>query len=62
MLLDDVIMFDRLKIEFHVAGIDEQELDERLRLTIFRIVQEQLNNILKHSEATAAKSQVRATN
>jgi PAS domain S-box-containing protein len=55
MLLDDVILFDSLKIEFHVAGIDERELDERLRLTIFRIVQEQLNNILKHSEATAAK-------
>jgi PAS domain S-box-containing protein len=54
MLLDDLIMIDTLKIEFHVAGINEQELDERLRLTIFRIVQEQLNNILKHSEATTA--------
>jgi PAS domain S-box-containing protein len=54
MLLDDLIMIDTLKIEFHAAGFDEQELDERLRLTIFRIVQEQLNNILKHAEATTA--------
>jgi PAS domain S-box-containing protein len=54
ILLDDLIMIHTLKIEFQEAGIDEEDLDERLQLTIFRIVQEQLNNILKHAKATHA--------
>ena len=29
-------------------------MDEKIQLTIFRIVQEQLNNILKHAKATHA--------
>jgi len=43
-----------LKIEFQTTGVEEEDLDERLQLTIFRIVQEQLNNILKHAKATCA--------
>ena len=35
-------------------GIDEKDLDEKLQVTIFRIIQEQLNNILKHANATHA--------
>jgi len=53
-LSDDLIMAHALKIEFQEAGIDEENLDERLQITIFRIVQEQLNNILKHAKATCA--------
>ena len=53
-LLDDLRMVHALKIEFHEAGVDEENLDQRLQLTIFRIVQEQLNNILKHAKATCA--------
>ena len=33
-------------------GINESLFDERLSVAIFRIVQEQLNNILKHASAT----------
>jgi PAS domain S-box-containing protein len=54
MLLDDLIMVHALKIEFQTTGVAEEDLDERLQLTIFRIVQEQLNNILKHAKATCA--------
>jgi PAS domain S-box-containing protein len=54
MLLDDLIMVHALKIEFQTTGVVEENLDERLQLTIFRIVQEQLNNILKHAKATRA--------
>lgn len=54
ILLDDLTMIHAIKIEFRDAGIDEKDLDERLQLTIFRIVQEQLNNILKHAKATRA--------
>jgi PAS domain S-box-containing protein len=43
-----------LQIKFDDAGIDLKDLDLKLKLTIFRIVQEQLNNIVKHSKATKA--------
>ncbi|MDE3248083.1 MAG: PAS domain-containing protein [Bacteroidota bacterium] len=35
----------------HFEGIDDQVLSDSLKLTIFRIVQEQLNNVLKHAQA-----------
>jgi PAS domain S-box-containing protein len=54
ILIDDLITVHAIKIEFQEVGIDENDLDERLQLTIFRIVQEQLNNILKHAKATHA--------
>ena len=54
ILLDDLITVHAIKIEFQKKGVDEEELDERLQLTIFRIVQEQLTNILKHANATSA--------
>jgi PAS domain S-box-containing protein len=54
ILLDDLITVHAIKIEFKKEGIDEEDLDEKLQLTIFRILQEQLNNILKHANATCA--------
>jgi PAS domain S-box-containing protein len=54
ILLDDLITVHAIKIEFQEDGIIEEDLDEKLQLTIFRIVQEQLNNILKHANATYA--------
>lgn len=53
-LVDDLVMVHALKIEFYEKGIGEEELDEELQLNIFRIVQEQTNNILKHAKATHA--------
>jgi PAS domain S-box-containing protein len=52
ILLNDLLLLYPVKIEFHVEGIDEEDLGEKLQLNIFRIVQEQLNNILKYSKAT----------
>ncbi|MDR3713729.1 MAG: PAS domain-containing protein [Puia sp.] len=54
ILLDDLIAIHPIKIEFRHEGIPEKTLDEKLQLTIFRIVQEQLNNILKHANAGRA--------
>ena len=34
-------------------GLDEEKLSEKLRLTIYRIIQEQFNNILKYSKASS---------
>ena len=54
MLVHDLIMIHPLKIEFHEEKIDEEKLDKKLQQDLFRIVQEQLNNILKHADATLA--------
>jgi PAS domain S-box-containing protein len=54
ILLDDLIIIQPIKIEFNVNGLDEESLSEKIRLDILRIVQEQLNNILKHAKASFA--------
>jgi signal transduction histidine kinase len=54
ILLDDLIIIQPIKIEFNENGIDEKSLSDKLRLDILRIVQEQLNNILKHAKASLA--------
>lgn len=53
-LVDDTVLSHSIKLSFHQKGIVEKRLDEKLQVDIFRIIQEQLNNILKHSKATSA--------
>ena len=54
ILLHDLSLVHPLKIDFQEDGIKENDIDEKMQVNIFRIVQEQLNNILKHSKATYA--------
>src|SRR5258706_16124995 len=53
-VLHDLAQVHPVKIEFSEKNFDEKELDDKMQLTVFRIVQEQLNNILKHANATRA--------
>ena len=39
-------------IEFIYEGFNEDVLPENMRLTIYRIIQEQINNIIRHSNAS----------
>jgi PAS domain S-box-containing protein len=41
-----------IKIEFLSEGFTDNDLDEKMQLTIFRIIQEQMTNILKHARAS----------
>ncbi len=41
-----------IKINMEVVGLNEEKLSEKLRLTTYRIIQEQFNNILKYAKAT----------
>lgn len=41
-----------IKITMETTGLDEEKLSEKLRLTVYRIIQEQFNNILKYSKAS----------
>ena len=54
MLLEDLVLVHPIKIHFDEGGIDEAQLEESMQQTIFRIVQEQVTNILKHANATMA--------
>jgi PAS domain S-box-containing protein len=51
-MIADIRWAQKIEINFNYAGIDELALDYGLKLTIYRIVQEQMNNILKHAEAS----------
>ena len=46
-----------LKVDFQSEGLD-QRLDQSVELSIYRIIQELLNNIIKHAGATEALVQV----
>jgi len=41
-----------LQIDLDLQNISEEQIEDRRKLTLFRIVQEQLNNIVKHAKAT----------
>ncbi|MBC7901774.1 MAG: PAS domain S-box protein [Gemmatimonadaceae bacterium] len=41
-----------LKVRFHTSGELESVISDKQKLMLFRIIQEQVNNVLKHAEAT----------
>ncbi len=47
-----------LKINFITERINEEMLNDKIERNIFRIVQEQTNNIVKHSQATKASIKI----
>jgi len=51
-LINDISRSNDVKIVFKHASFPEEQSDAGLRLVIYRIIQEQLNNILKHAKAT----------
>lgn len=51
-MLKDIRMVTPLVIELLVEHLDESRLDKDRKLTFYRIVQEQMNNILKYANAT----------
>jgi signal transduction histidine kinase len=54
-LVENIKTVNSIKIITNWEEFTEYALDKKLKLTIFRIVQEQLNNIIKHAHATSAK-------
>ncbi len=51
-LLDDVSAVNTLQIDLTADSFYEEDIKYDFKLSIFRIVQEQMNNIIKHSKAT----------
>jgi PAS domain S-box-containing protein len=50
-MIGNIQQVNELKFITKWKAIDENQLSDKLKLTIFRIIQEQLNNILKHADA-----------
>ena len=50
-LAEDIMHVNPIIIKLVVDGFDQEILNEKFKLNIFRIVQEQVNNILKHAHA-----------
>ncbi|GAO44689.1 sensor histidine kinase [Flavihumibacter petaseus] len=50
-MLYHVNQMSRINVEMEFDGIDESILPDKLKLTLYRILQEQVNNILKHAQA-----------
>src|SRR5579872_3726267 len=50
-LIRSIQMVKKMKIRLHISGLDEAELLPEQKINIYRIIQEQLNNILKHAQA-----------
>lgn len=50
-MAENIKQVNALAIVINWNNVDENELSDKLKLTIFRIVQEQLNNVIKHAAA-----------
>lgn len=50
-LVENITQVNELAISIELNEAVENEISAKLKLTIFRIVQEQLNNIIKHAQA-----------
>ncbi|MFL5811524.1 MAG: response regulator [Flavisolibacter sp.] len=60
-LIREISAVTRLKIDFNSYGSKDEILNEDQKIMIYRIVQEQLNNIIKHADASITSIELRVT-
>lgn len=51
-LVENINATKQLEVAFHYQGDIDATVDEKKKLMLFRIIQEQVNNVLKHAGAT----------
>jgi len=51
-LVESIRLSKKFEVELHFSLSNERLIDDQLKMTAFRIIQEQLNNIIKHAQAT----------
>ncbi|HWK06821.1 MAG TPA: PAS domain S-box protein [Puia sp.] len=54
-LIRSIQTVKKMKIRLNIFGLDENTLLPEQKLNVYRIIQEQLNNILKHAQATTVE-------
>jgi PAS domain S-box-containing protein len=52
-LIRSIQMVKKMKIRLTISGVDENALLPEQKINVYRIIQEQLNNILKHAQASS---------
>ena len=52
-LINTLMLTSHFTIKFHYEEVLEHELPAALKVTLYRIIQEQTNNIVKYANATA---------
>ena len=52
-LVENILVAKKINITVDTEELDETNISEGLKITLYRIIQEQLNNILKYAEASA---------
>jgi PAS domain S-box-containing protein len=50
-LIENIKAIKAIHVEFYPVGAFEEKISDQQKLMLFRIIQEQVNNVLKHSEA-----------
>ncbi|MEO6845123.1 MAG: PAS domain-containing sensor histidine kinase [Ginsengibacter sp.] len=58
-LLNDISILEDIEISSNYSTCREEEIEVGLKLVIYRIVQEQLNNILKHAQASKIEVEIK---
>lgn len=61
-LIERIRIAKPFAINFSYHGFQEHDIDENEQLTIYRIIQEQLNNIMKHAGATKVEIELKEVN
>jgi signal transduction histidine kinase len=57
-LVESINLTNRISVVYTCKDICELQLEQDLHLAVYRIIQEQLNNVLKHAGATEVKINV----
>ncbi len=52
-LIADNLALTKLKIHLDVCGLEEESVGEEQKINIYRIIQEQMNNIIKYASASS---------
>jgi len=50
-LIESVRVTSIINIEFYPINVEEAQIEDNVKLMLFRVVQEQINNVLKHAKA-----------
>lgn len=54
-MIENMKLSQKINIKLNTSGFAKLSIPSNVKLSVFRIVQEQLNNVLKHSKATEAE-------
>jgi PAS domain S-box-containing protein len=61
-MIADIRITRKMDIRFNYGSFDESTIDNGLKLTIYRIIQEQVNNILKYADASSFTISIKDAN